>query len=202
MTQPKYIKKRIFDDEQISLLEDLMSKGTYKKGGVSNYSSGGQNEQGVILEEEARKCVISTFNVMYYPDISSSLIKFISSTNPNVETSTHFAKELQFIRYEKGGKFIMHRDTNNYDLKPRLYTTITMMKRSSDLRGGDLLLFDDKTLTPHKVQFENYETVAFQSNILHECTEILEGTRTILIGWIYEFSRTPEFFANEAKKTC
>lgn len=197
----KFIKKRVFDEEQLDLLVELMVKGKYSPGSVSSYSSGKQDKPGGKVKEDIRKCQISTIEPLDVADISSSLVNFTNQLDKNVGIGTHLARELQFISYDPGGKFLKHKDTSNYDLKPRLYTTITMMHRSPDLEGGELLLYGNNSKDrPITIEFDMYETVVFSSSDYHECTEIKKGNRKILIGWIHELGRSHDYFEIKSKK--
>lgn len=197
----KYLKRKIFADDQIDLLVDLMQTGKYTKGSVSSYSGGKQDKPGGKVKDDIRKCEVSVIETLDYPDISSALINFTHEFDKSVSLKTHFAREMQFISYKPNGKFLKHKDTNNYDIKPRLYTTITMMERSPDLEGGELLWFGPNAKSkPEVIEFKDYETVVFSSTDFHECTMLKKGTRKILIGWIHELDKSQDYFEIKSKK--
>src|SRR6056300_302046 len=109
----QYLIKKAFDQEQIEILIDLMNTGKYTPGSVSNYSGGKQQKPGGKIKDDIRKCMISVIPTLDYPDISSTLVNLTTEFDSSVSLSKHFARELQFIAYEPGGKFLKHKDTNN-----------------------------------------------------------------------------------------
>lgn len=190
-----YIKKRIFDEEKIRLLLHEMKTGRYKPGAVT---TGGDNVK-TVVDKEVRKVDIHSLNVLFFPDISNDIVNLGHELLPEVSTETHFAKELQILKYPVGGMFKKHNDTRDYDIKPRLLTCVTLLKKSDDLEGGDLLLWQNKKSNKAiKINLKPYETVIFRAKTFHECTKVIKGERNVLISWVHEFERSKEFFEQNA----
>jgi hypothetical protein len=187
--------ERIFDDEQISLLLHDASVGRYTKGAVGSYG----------VNEDIRKCYISPINVLDYPDINTRLIELGHKFTPQCSHETHFSKELQFLKYMVGGLFKRHRDSYDQSTKPRFLSSITLLDRSEDLEGGELIIYDQDSegnlLPGVRAELDLYDTVMFNSTTFHECTEITKGTRTVMVSWIHprDHDISREFFARHVK---
>lgn len=112
--------------------------------------------------------------------------------------------QFDLLVYNKGSKFTPH--TDNYSSvkdqeseRPirgtdRIHSTSTVLYKSDDLVGGDLVLFEDTSDTCGRsselrdsgnvVDLEVGETVLFEPDRWHEVTEVENGTRICLICWL------------------
>jgi predicted 2-oxoglutarate/Fe(II)-dependent dioxygenase YbiX len=90
--------------------------------------------------------------------------------------------------YETGGHFIKHRDWIGRDgdiYNNRIFSTITLINRSDDLEGGNLLIWDREDGNVTQIELDIGETVIFNSRRFHQVTPIIRGTREVLVAWIY-----------------
>lgn len=194
-----FSKAKVLDEEQQQLLVSLARNGTYTKAGVSGYSAG-KNAKGGKVNEDVRKCLVHSTNVWDWPDVNHNIMKLAKKYSPECTEDKFFCKEMQILHYDIGGKFDLHKDTHNYETKPRFLTTITLLDRTDDLEGGDLIVYgpniDTKSgkATGRKVMFEPFETVVFYSDYYHQCTPLTKGKRTILVTWIHEWERSKDFW--------
>lgn len=92
--------------------------------------------------------------------------------------------QFDLIVYRKGSKFIRHIDSYIGDER-RIHSTSTILYRSDDLVGGDLILYDSRDDdSGTKVNIDVGETLLFNSNRWHEVTEVTQGVRICLISWL------------------
>jgi len=112
--------------------------------------------------------------------------------------------QFDLLVYRKDSRFSPH--TDNYasvkdpeNERPirgtdRIHSTSTVLYKSDDLVGGDLVLYDDTTSTclrgselrsnGNVVDLEVGETVLFEPDRWHEVTNVESGTRICLICWL------------------
>lgn len=188
-----FLKKRVISDELLDILLYKMENGLYSHGIIST-------KDGPKRVDSVRKCGIHDINVLEFPDLNNSIIELSHEFMPEVSNETHFTKELQILKYEVGGKFNKHNDTKDYNKKPRLLTSVTLLDRSDDLVGGDLLVWPDRKGEPVTIDFKPFETVVFRAKTFHQCTEVMQGTRHVLISWVHEMGHeiSKGFFKRKA----
>ena len=94
-------------------------------------------------------------------------------------------RQYEFIRYEgnSGQTFKAHTDDNEEASgHGRFLTSVTMVDKSEDMRGGLL-----KVWTPDGREFivdlDPFETIIFPAYYWHEATPVLNGRRVVLISW-------------------
>lgn len=93
-------------------------------------------------------------------------------------------KQFDLIVYRKGSRFIRHIDDYTGDER-RIHSTSTVLYRSDDLVGGDLILYDSRDDdSGTKMNLEVGETLLFSSDRWHEVTEVTQGVRICLISWL------------------
>ena len=111
--------------------------------------------------------------------------------------------QFDLLVYKKGSKFTPHTDNYASTKDPdserpirgtdRIHSTSTVLYKSDDLVGGDLVLYDDTTKTCKRsselgngnvIDLEVGETVLFEPDRWHEVTEVENGTRICLICWL------------------
>ena len=68
---------------------------------------------------------------------------------------------------------------------PRRFSTVTLLSKSDDLEGGDLLVYYENE-NYINTSLEVGETVIFYSSTNHKVTPITKGGREVLVGWIYD----------------
>lgn len=96
--------------------------------------------------------------------------------------------QFDILIYNIGGKFTRHRDESRKisETRQRKWSTITLLDKSDDLIGGDLVVFDDKDDEVGRViDLKVGETVVFDSRtVYHEVTEVTQGQRISLVAWL------------------
>jgi SM-20-related protein len=98
-----------------------------------------------------------------------------------------------FLRYRPGGFYAPHRDRADVASWPgaarRAIAVIAFVNGSRDVeargefRGGVLRLFvEGEAIDVHPRQGQ---LVAFRADTLHEVTEVIGGTRDVIVDWFY-----------------
>jgi hypothetical protein len=88
--------------------------------------------------------------------------------------------EIKFIKYTKGVSFGYHIDSFTMKKNLKQYphgaykTIIIMMNDGTNYKGGDLILYNDETITAKKTVGN---VLCYDSDIPHEVTEVTYGTR-------------------------
>lgn len=106
------------------------------------------------------------------------------------------------VKYEVGSFFSKHRDTilyqnenNNttnavknarYETQHRKQTLIIQLSDELDYKGGELIIKNKA------VSKKIGNTILFDSRLIHEVTELTEGTRYSFVGWITENNKTKQ----------
>lgn len=90
--------------------------------------------------------------------------------------------QLDFLHYDVGGRFAKHKDVNTDLEQFRTWSSSTLINKSNDLVGGELILYegDNKKV----IDLQIGETVLFPSSMSHEVSEVTKGERTSLVGWL------------------
>jgi predicted 2-oxoglutarate/Fe(II)-dependent dioxygenase YbiX len=144
--------------------------------------------EGSRLDYGTRKCKIKHINHEDYPEVCQDLISLLQVHRPKLIADKYFVREFQYLVYGPGGHFTVHQD-NIPDKNPRRYTTITLLKRSKDLQGGNLALYHYKPEINNDnniIDLNIHETVIFDADLYHGVDPIIQGTREVLVAWIHE----------------
>lgn len=173
-----YLREFIFDDEQCAALSSRFKElePTMCRAGVYN------EERGTHIDD-TRLCDHIGFSYKEFPDISLSLLEYARDLSPEAPEDLWFA-QFEFIRYEGSGQtFRRHNDDSPEGKRHnRLFTSVTMIERSEDLKGGKLNIW-----TPcgkeYSVNLAPYETIIFPAYYEHEATPLVSGRRVVLISW-------------------
>ena len=166
---------KLFDTYDI---EDLLYTFQTKENELASIVAYEEESKGEV-NLDVRNTKIYKEDSLSFPDISSKLSSLINLFDDKPEN--YIPIELNFLEYEIGSKFIKHNDDSyNPYARQRRYTTVTMLEKSDDLIGGDLIV-DDKDV----VNLQVGETIIFKSNTFHEVTEVLKGNRKVLVCWIH-----------------
>ena len=145
----------------------------------------GEGKRGVY--ENFRKSKLKLLPATNYPDICEQLINILGYHRPKLPIEKFHVNEFNYLSYSEGGHFTTHHDVID-DKYPRRYTTITLLNKSEDLEGGELIVWegDPKHTEPSPIELEVDDTVIFDSKLWHQLTPIIRGTRECLVAWIYE----------------
>ena len=123
-------------------------------------------------------------------DLSCNLKELADELCTNLPDDLWFA-QYEFVKYEGDGQtFGPHRDDDVLSGgHNRLLTSVTMVERTDDMKGGHLYIWptnipDEMPNVPrYTVDLEPWETVIFPAYFMHEASPVLQGTRSILISW-------------------
>lgn len=171
----KIIPEYVFDDILYDL-EDIVAIPSETKDG---------KKQGV--DRTHRSSLSKRIKVNLYADLSKILEDFCSKIHPRHIPQNLILKELEHLQYGLSDHFHPHNDAlpNKDSKKIRRFTTVTLLSKTEDLEGGDLLVFDDNNNSIN-TNLEVGETVLFYSTTMHTVTPITKGGREVLVGWIYD----------------
>ena len=133
---------------------------------------------------EIRSTTLKAVKPNNFPDICAAALKALSQYDPTVDVDEYQASEFNYLMYKEGDHFKKHQDVIRQD-NPRVYTTVTLVKKTDDLIGGDLIIWD-RLNNPHNITLNVGETVIFNSRSLHQVTPVERGTRESLVVWIYK----------------
>jgi predicted 2-oxoglutarate/Fe(II)-dependent dioxygenase YbiX len=167
-------------------LEDIK----YFKDTVGDFEARVTKSGGGVYKD-IRKAQVKEIKHTEFPDICEAILDLVPIHRPNLFKSNFEVREFNYLMYEQGGHFVKHKDylhSNNGDkFANRVYSTITLIDKSNDLEGGDLLIWNENggggTCT--KIELDVGETVIFNSAKFHQVTPIIRGTREALVAWIY-----------------
>lgn len=168
-----FVKREVIPN---SILEDLKYDLQFKK------EFQAETTRGVDLV--ARSAIAKRVNPKLFFDYCNIIEKFCSEIDPKHIASTLIVKEIEYLQYGIGGHFVKHDDVVPMK-NPRRFSTVTMLSKTDDMEGGDLLLFD-KNDNIYNVSLNVGETVVFYSSILHQVTPITCGGREVLVSWVYD----------------
>ena len=170
----------ILSDQQIAeLIANRSSTDKLTKAGVSK-GIDNLNDLDTKVNYNIRNTLVDEINHEDFPEISNAISKEVSRLF-SVDVSVNQA---DYLFYEKGMFFAKHQDVTIREdggrLQPRVFTTITMLNKSDDFDGGELLLHDEHAIYDLDVG----ETVIFRSEVHHEVKPVLSGTREVLVTWL------------------
>lgn len=88
------------------------------------------------------------------------------------------------LEYYEGSYTAMHVDGIG-DSKYNSLTTITLLNKSEDLSGGNILIRDDeKDLGAMTVLHQSVgEMISYSHRVPHGVSKVLKGTRRVLVNW-------------------
>ena len=123
------------------------------------------------LNREARSTKSVRMSPKLFPEICDSLEKHLEG---------YYVNQFDFLIYKVGDFFIKHKDDHGQGT--RTYTTVTMMEKSDDLVGGNLVIYDkEETFV---INLEVGETIIFPASMDHEATVVEQGSRKVLVAWL------------------
>ncbi len=175
-----FVKDRVLPE---CLIQDIL----YDFGNVSGVESGIYNDGEEKIDKGFRSSISKNISPEFYPDLNKLLTTFCQSLHERHFPSTLILREMEYLKYGIGGRFETHHDEIRYE-NPKMirrFSTVTLLSKSNDLEGGELIIFD-KYNNKLKTDLEVGETVLFYSSTLHKVTPITKGSREVLVGWIYD----------------
>jgi len=124
-----------------------------------------------------------------YPDVCNQLLTLINKWDSSKLSDDYIVWKFNYLIYNKGDYYKRHKDiapVNN--IAQSTYSTSTLIAKSTDLIGGDLILFDNKNTSLINTDLQVGETVFFDSTTPHKVDPVIKGTREVIISWIYKKS--------------
>ncbi len=165
------------------LLQDII----YDLNNITGRKSGVLDDSKESYNESIRSSTSKTIDPETYPDLNNILTKFCSVLDKKYIFTKLILKEMEYLKYGPADHFKKHSDAI-YDKNPkeiRRFTTVTLLSKTEDLEGGNLIIFD-KYDSKLEANLEVGETVLFYSSTFHKVTPIIKGGREVLVGWIYD----------------
>tara|TARA_R110000822_G_scaffold175029_1_gene314621 strand:- start:1197 stop:1754 length:558 start_codon:yes stop_codon:yes gene_type:complete len=182
LTDALYTQTKVLSDMSLGDLE-------YFRDTVGEYDAKVTKSGGNVYKD-IRNAKIKDISHRDFPDVCQELLEILKIHRPKLITEKHEIREFNYLCYGVGGHFKKHRDyinsNNNNKYSNRVFSTITLINKSSNLEGGDLLIWDDNEEAQASIiELEVGETVIFHSMRFHQVTPIVRGTREVLVSWIY-----------------
>lgn len=107
----------------------------------------------------------------FFPEVSEAIENFV-----NDDTKVN---QIEILSYQVGGQYKKHRDTFKGREEYRVWTTVTMLDKSDDLKGGTLTIENCEPL-----DLEIGQTVVFNADYLHQADTVEVGYRKVLVCWL------------------
>lgn len=170
----------VFSEQSLQDILDCVDEDVFIHGRAEAYSGRGDAKEDVTeLYRGTSQRVGIHYNM--FPEAKRELEEWVGDGTK--------VGQFDLIIYRKGSRFLRHIDNyNGRDIDPdklRIHSTSTILYKSDDLVGGDLILYDSKDDdVGTKVDIDVGETVLFYPDRWHEVTEITQGVRICLISWL------------------
>jgi len=169
----KIVPEYLFDD----ILYDLQSKISRESGIVGDQR----------INKKFRDSISKPLRSSEFLDLNRILENYCSKLDNKHIPSTLIVKEYEYLKYKIAGHFKPHTDVIPPKIKNKVrrFTAVTLLSKTDDLEGGDLMVFDENK-NAINTTLEVGETVLFYSSTLHQVTPITKGGREVLVAWIYD----------------
>lgn len=140
-----------------------------------------------VVDQKKRNSISKNLKPSEFLDLNKLLENFCSKLNNRHIPSKIIVKELEYLQYGISGHFNPHNDVipNKNPNRVRRFTSVTLLSKTDDLQGGDLLVFDENK-NAINTMLKVGETVLFYSSTMHQVTPITKGSREVLVAWIYD----------------
>lgn len=169
-----FVKDRIIPEH---IIDDIMFDAQMERGKPSGVTGKGS-------KDTDRISISRRLRPDSYMDLCILLQNFCREMDPKHDPNTLIVKELEHLEYGINGHFKAHIDVVS-SKSPRRFSTVTLLSKTEDLEGGDLIVYD-KDENQINTNLEVGETVLFYSTTVHKVTPITKGGREVLVGWIYD----------------
>lgn len=183
-----FTKKRLFSD---ALLDDLrydLSNEVAKPATIIDKRNGADKPG--LIDPKARSCMRISLYPEEYPDYCTEILNAVEEFSPKHPASKLKVKEMEHLDYGISDHFAAHQDAHPGDKHPprftRRFTSITMLSKTDDMEGGELIVLDGWDGDEHPVNLQPGETVVFFSTMWHKVTPLTKGGREIIIAWVYD----------------
>ena len=180
--QSLFVKRKLISD---NILEDLKYDLSFEKEYAAKITT--KDPTNNILNLDIRSATSKIIKTSWYLDYCKLIEEFCSELNSKHIASTLIVKEMEYLKYGISDHFKKHTDVISDKKLNRIrrFSTVTMLSKTHDLEGGDLLLFDEND-DIYNANLEVGETVLFYSSTPHRVTPITCGGREVLVSWVYD----------------
>jgi len=134
---------------------------------------------GYVIDLEKRNAKVKSVELS---DVTNRLINYLNNTEIIKGYSLEQTQEkFQFVKYEEGGHYDWHIDTNSLPSSHRICSVVIQL--NNEYTGGELLYMD---LDDNVIEFEKGigNLFIFPSNTKHKVAPIITGTRYSLVSWL------------------
>jgi len=134
---------------------------------------------GYVIDLEKRNAKVKSIELL---EITDRLIKYLDNSEVIKGCSLEqFQEKFQFVKYEEGGHYDWHIDSNPNAESHRICSVVIQL--NNEYTGGQLLYMD---VNDNIIEFENGigNLFIFPSDTKHKVTPIITGTRYSLVSWL------------------
>ena len=142
-------------------------------------------------KKPAKKTRVCQTGWIQDPYIMEQIMAYVDKANYHAGWNFQIegAQQIQFTKYEVGGHYNWHRDTNVDISKTggktrKLSITVTL---NDDYEGGELMIDSEDhywNKNPRKVRSGLGSVAVFPSDTYHRVTKVTKGTRYSLVVWV------------------
>ena len=125
------------------------------------------------INYSTRKTTRLEMHPRLYPELCETLENYVGDNTK--------VKQFDYLIYNVGDFFLKHTDDYPVPIS-RVWSTVTLLDRSDDLDGGDLVVYDGEE--KEIINLEVGETIVFKSYIEHEVLPVKKGYRKVLVVWL------------------
>ena len=174
----------VFSEESMRERLDCIDENVFRIKQAEVYSGRGETKKDVTDQFRGTSQRVN-INHLIFPEAVKELEDWVGDGTK--------VSQFDLIVYTEGSRFGRHIDNYNFDddAKKRIHSTSTILYKSDDLVGGDLILYDVFEKGNHEkighgdvIDIEVGETVLFYPDRWHEVTEVTQGKRICLISWL------------------
>lgn len=139
------------------------------------------------LDLSFRNSISKILNHLEYLDLAKIFENYCQELNSEIVPALYKMKELEYLKYGISGHFKKHTDAipQKNHKRIRRFSLVTLLSKTDDLEGGDLILYDENQNTID-TKLEIRETIIFDSALFHKVTPITKGGREVLYAALYD----------------
>ena len=167
----------VLSDEQIDLIKIIAKKQGLESGTILDNT----------VDENTRKTSISWIEYNNITeDIFDDIWNILNVTNKDYNFDINWLPPLQYTEYDSqsSDKYDYHLDIgDDGNALYRKLSVVVMLNDKDDYKGGVLKLFCGGS-EPTEIRLNKGEAIVFPSYMLHGVTEVTEGKRISLVGWV------------------
>ena len=148
------------------------------------------SSKGLVIEgdQDKRNADIIFENMQWINALTIGYIKTANYMNFNYDLSIFDKEDVQFSIYKKNQFYGTHIDSSPYYnniAETRKLSLSLQLSDPKDYEGGELILYGPDNQKKWTMLKSKGTVIVFSSNILHEVTPIISGTRYSLVKWYH-----------------